>query len=165
MQVALEPRAQCLLTTALADGHPASAQHLQRRITAYHFCKSRRILPRRVFVSSDLHFILSPLAAVGPSIVLGHHFTRLWLAAFPVLLMSILNLHHAPWSLSHLWSLRNNDFIDCLTENVGAGAHALPQLTSSPFQTHPPIFTHPSILWWPRAFTPNWSVQGSPWCS
>lgn len=95
---------------------------------------------RCLFVSSDLRFILSPAAAVGTSMLIGRHFIHLWLAAFPVPSVDILNLQQVSQPLSNPWSLRENDMLDCLTANVGAGG----QLNL----LHPKvslIFTHPSI--------------------
>lgn len=87
---------QCLLTTALADGHPTSTQHLQRQIAAYHFQKSRKDPAETSVCECDLHFILHPPAAAGPSMLLGQHFTQPWLSAFPIPSVGAFTLYHVP---------------------------------------------------------------------
>lgn len=149
------------LKTVLTNGHPASAQLLQRQITAcLSFLHQGRILPRYLFVNGDPHFILSPPAAVGPSMLLVHHFTHLWLAAFPIPSVAILNLKHPspPVPLPSLFT--QGQWFHWLPHwDEGANGHALPQLVSSPSQSQP--HPHPSSV----LSGPSWPVQGDPGCS
>lgn len=106
---------QCLIPPDNSAGKWPSCFHPSSPDTDYCLCiifaNQGRILVSCLFMSSDLHFILSPAAIVEPSMLPGHHFTHLWLAALPVPTMDIWNLHQSSQYPSHPWSLRENEFL------------------------------------------------------